>query len=1176
MVRFCFFCWKVSFLPCVPEVLCGLTIVFARLLGLHADSDWTCQRYTFMLVMMFCNGILSKIGWTTSWRCPVWFLLLPFSYYYPLFPPKKKSDAEKADIVRAELEQFLAEHGQMPSQHADLPSSRSLYAKLKKLKLLHLLKHDWRRGVCDDTLKFYDLHGRIPRRQNMSTDEQRAEDALARRWDRLLEQKASLPDELLNEYQRIFVAADVEVDDGHLAVCVAVSEFLDRTRRLPKRQVGDSAEKQAEDALAQRWDRLMAEKASVSEELLSSYNAIFGAAEMEVDDGHLAICVAVSDFFETTHRLPKRQVGDSDEKRAEDALARRWDRFMAEKASVSEDLLSSYNAIFGAAEMEVDDGHLAICVAVSEFFDTTHRLPKRQVGDSDEKRAEDALARRWDRLMAEKASVSEELLSSYNAIFGAAEMEVDDGRLAICVAVSEFFDTTHRLPKRQVGDSAEKQAEDALARRWDRLMAEKASVSEDLLSSYSAIFGAAEMEVDDAPRAACIAVHDFFLEAQRLPRRFDSITDANRAEDVLARRWHRLVACPPAANSELMGQFAEIFTANGEAWNAAVESGLATFLDEVSVVELFHRCVALQEDAVQRYSGSAVQEFRAACVAWVLKQYGVGCQELEGLSLDGLDDLDDTRAFRAELQSYVARTGSLPPAVGAGRSAEEKRLHAGLVQVRKRRFAAVRRDRAGRIIDYAAALQETQLVAWEAVPEFGPFLWNPRHAAVFNAVQQCLLDTGELPARGPKSPTDALAQQVRRIRQKTLLPGNQRMRSAEQQYWEKHFPQIWSTRQMKDYYIPGGQLQNADSRRVFYRTPLSAGMLACELCGFNCDNQLDFVKHLRDEHLPAPADAAAHELGRCEEEYRKRMVFHEEQSGPFPVPGEQIRRGVGCYAFHQTHSRKAHEARERKLESCVICARSCWLEDMERLKLFVDAEKAAVEEPGGDGPGVEADDDSDSDDGEKKHGWQVHEVSKQKVHWLHRKVFDVRRYEKLWPSIPKEELLGSCVSHPSGTYEDGVPWKWLLNTKVLPEKVTSATVSFACSDCVRAVTGKQPRMPKYALANSLWIGRYPNVFKHQGKPLSPMTFLLLSLGRTVVQKIIAEPHKTRPVKEKQKGIRANTIAFPQAQLHELATAHLPPLPAEAQRFLSQTISIALVGCTPEAGTCVLIFCVCGE
>ena len=207
-------------------------------------------------------------------------------------------------------------------------------------------------------------------------------------------------------------------------------------------------------------------------------------------------------------------MGDSDEKRAEDALARRWDRLVAEKASVSEELLASYSGIFGAAEMEVDDGHMAVCVAVSEFLDRTRRLPRRQVGDSDEKRAEDALARRWDRLMAEKASVSEDLLSSYNAIFAAAEMEVDDGHLAVCVAVSKFFDTTRRLPKRQVGDSDEKRAEDALAQRWDRLVAEKASVSADLLSSYSIIFGAAEVESDDSIRAACTAVHDFFREAQ--------------------------------------------------------------------------------------------------------------------------------------------------------------------------------------------------------------------------------------------------------------------------------------------------------------------------------------------------------------------------------------------------------------------------------------------------------------------------------------------------------------------------------------------------------------------------------------------------------------------------------------------------------------------------------------
>ena len=155
---------------------------------------------------------------------------------------------------------------------------------------------------------FYDLHGRIPRGQNVETDEQRAEDALAQRWDRLLAQKASLPDELLNAYNRIFAAAEMEPDDTHLAVCIAASELFETARRLPKRQVVDSDEKRSEDALAQRWDRLLAEKASVSEDLRASYSAIFGAAEIKPDDTHLAVCIAVSEFFATARRLPKRQV----------------------------------------------------------------------------------------------------------------------------------------------------------------------------------------------------------------------------------------------------------------------------------------------------------------------------------------------------------------------------------------------------------------------------------------------------------------------------------------------------------------------------------------------------------------------------------------------------------------------------------------------------------------------------------------------------------------------------------------------------------------------------------------------------------------------------------------------------------------------------------------------------
>ena len=92
------------------------------------------------------------------------------------------------------------------------------------------------------------------------------------------------------------------------------------------------------------------------------------------------------------------------------------------------------------------------------------------------------------------------------------------------------------------------------------------------------------------------------------------------------------------------------------------------------------------------------------------------------------------------------------------------------------------------------------------------------------------------------------------------------------------------------------------------------------------------------------------------------------------------------------------------------------------------------------------------------------------------------------------------------------------------------------------------------------------MFRHGGKKLSPMTFLLLSLGRAVVQKIIAEKDKPGRKEEKQKGMRSNTVAFPQAKIRELVTTQLPAASDETHRFLSDTISIALVGCDPEERT----------
>eukprot|EP00435_Cladocopium_sp_Y103_P006529 s6245_g2.t1 len=374
------------------------------------------------------------MGWIMSRRCPAWFFLLWLSFLFPLFPPKKKLEAEKVEIARAELQEFVAEHGQMPSQHADLASSRSLYYKLKKAKLLHLLKSDWRRDLCKEVQKFYDTSTRLPKRQVGDTEEKRAEDALAQRWDRLLANKATIEATLLHTYSVIFEAAEKEDDTFHLAVCMSVQDFFDTCNRLPKRQVGDTEEKRAEDALAQRWDRLLQNKGAISENLMATYRAIFDAVEVEGDDGQLAVCLAVQEFWSTSNRLPKRQAGHSDELRAEDALAQRWDRLLQNKVSISENLFSTYKAIFAASEVEEDDGQLAVCLAVQEFWSTSNRLPKRQAGHRDELRAEDALAQRWDRLLQDKGVQAE-----FPEIFEAA---ADGWQAAVQMGLAAFLQET--------------------------------------------------------------------------------------------------------------------------------------------------------------------------------------------------------------------------------------------------------------------------------------------------------------------------------------------------------------------------------------------------------------------------------------------------------------------------------------------------------------------------------------------------------------------------------------------------------------------------------------------------------------------------------------------------------------------------------------------------------------
>ena len=648
------------------EVLFSMMMFANRWLGVHAHDVWTCRLYTFLLLMHLpMHGFPCQNRCATMLRCFMWLSMMLLSYLFPLFPPKKKTDAEKRDMAREELEQFVLEHGQMPSRLSELAESRSLYNKLQKLKLTHLLQHDWRKDICQAVQTFYDNENRLPKRQNRLNDEKREEDYLAQRWDRILTQKESLSAGLLETYTDLFVAAEVEDEDGALATCVGVEEFFQTSHGLPKRRNGRTDAQKAENALAQRRDRLVATKDTLSLELLQRFSHIFEAASFEDDDGAMATCVGVEEFFQTSHRLPKRQTATTDAHKAEDALAQRWDRLVATKDSLSLELLQRFSHIFEAASFEDDDGAMATCVCVEEFFQTSHRLPKRQNATTDAHKSEDALAQRWDRLVATKDSLSLELLQRFSHIFQVESAEDDDGAMATCVGVEEFFQTSHRLPKRQNATTDAHKAEDALAQRWDRLVATKDSLSLELLQRFSHIFQVESAEDDDGALATCLEVQDFLIQRGVLPKRQKAGAQADKAaEEVLARRLARLLSQRSSLSPTILEQYHQVFEAAAGRWENAEKQGLANFLDDISVLELFAMCGSLDESQVQRFIDSSLNEFKAACVAWLLARCEAGDEELTGVCMDGLDEWDDTSAVREELRQYRVLQKKQPSHVG--------------------------------------------------------------------------------------------------------------------------------------------------------------------------------------------------------------------------------------------------------------------------------------------------------------------------------------------------------------------------------------------------------------------------------------------------------------------------------------------------------------------------------
>ena len=195
-------------------------------------------------------------------------------------------------------------------------------------------------------------------------------------------------------------------------------------------------------------------------------------------------------------------------------------------------------------------------------------------------------------------------------------------------------------------------------------------------------------------------------------------------------------------------------------------------------------------------------------------------------------------------------------------------------------------------------------------------------------------------------------------------------------------------------------------------------------------------------------------------------------------------------------------------------------------------------------------------------------------------LLSVSRYSSRWPRMPYIELCATSVSHPFCKDAEGSPVRLLLDTKVfglsddncsglardgtlVPDINGDFPFLPCCYDCCYNLCAAVPRLPKCALANDNLMLREPSVFRTEGKRLSTIPIAMLSLARMVVRKIIAEPYKKNDPSFKQKGLRSNTIAFPQARCRELITQALPAEPSVAAEYFADTISIALTGADPS-------------
>ena len=188
-------------------------------------------------------------------------------------------------------------------------------------------------------------------------------------------------------------------------------------------------------------------------------------------------------------------------------------------------------------------------------------------------------------------------------------------------------------------------------------------------------------------------------------------------------------------------------------------------------------------------------------------------------------------------------------------------------------------------------------------------------------------------------------------------------------------------------------------------------------------------------------------------------------------------------------------------------------------------------------------------------------------------LLQVPRYHKDWPKIPLSELEASAVRHPGRPgvllllHKRRIPYRKLEGTDIKQADLESKWP--VCTDCWSALTANRPYMPKFALANSNWIGRVPPWLRNgpdcNRDGLTEGTKRLLAAARICAQTIILGEEKTefrpgyrkwRSRDEHQKGLVGNMICLPQAN-QALLQETIPARPGTGA--LTATTNIAFVG-----------------